>query len=142
MKNKKGFTLMEMLIVVAIIAVLVAVAMPTVMNINEKSKESVDEANLRAAYAQILADSMLKTQNPPRNSDNGQISYDYDNANSIFKAIITAQQKDPSGWVINKGSKTTLIGSVYAVEAIANPNKWTITCDIDNATVEIKPENN
>ena len=29
-KNKKGFTLMEMLIVVAIIAVLVAIAIPTI----------------------------------------------------------------------------------------------------------------
>ncbi len=133
---------MEMLIVVAIIAVLVAVAMPAVMNINEKSKESVDEANLRAAYAQILADSMLNTQNPPRSSDNGQIFYDYDIENSIYKATVTANQKDPSGWVINNGSKTTLIGTVHEVEAIANPNQWTITCDVDNATVEIKPDNN
>ena len=31
-KNKKGFTLMEMLIVVAIIAVLVAIAIPVLSN--------------------------------------------------------------------------------------------------------------
>ena len=43
LNNKKGFTLMEMLIVVAIIAVLVAIAM---------SKEAADVANIRALYAE------------------------------------------------------------------------------------------
>jgi len=51
MKKNKGFTLMEMLIVVAIIAVLVAIAIPTFTSSLEKSKESADAANLRAAYA-------------------------------------------------------------------------------------------
>ena len=50
--NKKGFTLMEMLIVVAIIAVLVAIAIPTFNNALEKSREATDAANLRAAYAE------------------------------------------------------------------------------------------
>ncbi len=50
--NKKGFTLMEMLIVVAIIAVLVAIAIPTMTNQLEKSREATDAANLRAAYAE------------------------------------------------------------------------------------------
>lgn len=50
--NKKGFTLMEMLIVVGIIAVLVAIAIPTFTNQLEKARESTDAANLRAAYAE------------------------------------------------------------------------------------------
>lgn len=50
--NKKGFTLMEMLIVVGIIAVLVAIAIPTMKNQLEKSREATDAANLRAAYAE------------------------------------------------------------------------------------------
>lgn len=53
--NKKGFTLAELLIVVAIIAVLVAIAIPIFTTQLEKSKESTDAANLRAAYATAAA---------------------------------------------------------------------------------------
>ena len=52
LKNKKGFTLMEMLIVVAIIAVLVAIAIPTFSGALTKSKEAADVANIRAYYAE------------------------------------------------------------------------------------------
>ena len=51
LKNRKGFTLAELLIVVAIIAVLVAISIPIFRNQQEKSRESVDLANLRNAYA-------------------------------------------------------------------------------------------
>lgn len=49
--NRKGFTLAELLIVVAIIAVLVAIAIPVFTTQLEKSKEGTDIANLRSAYA-------------------------------------------------------------------------------------------
>lgn len=54
--NKKGFTLAELLIVVAIIAVLVAIAIPVFTSQLEKAREAVDAANLRAAYAEVLSD--------------------------------------------------------------------------------------
>ncbi len=53
--NKKGFTLAELLIVVAIIAVLVAIAIPIFTTQLEKSREAVDAANIRAAYAQVIS---------------------------------------------------------------------------------------
>ena len=53
--NKKGFTLAELLIVVAIIAVLVAVAIPVFNAQLEKSRESVDISNVRSAYAEVVA---------------------------------------------------------------------------------------
>ena len=57
--NKKAFTIMEMLIVVAIIAVLVAIAIPTFNSALTKAKDAADVANVRAAYAEMQVDVML-----------------------------------------------------------------------------------
>lgn len=57
--NKKGFTLAELLIVVAIIAVLVSIAIPVFTGQLEKARESTDLSNIRAAYAEIAADALL-----------------------------------------------------------------------------------
>ena len=50
--NKKGFTLAELLVVVAIIAVLVAISIPIFTTQLEKSRDAVTLSNIRAAYAQ------------------------------------------------------------------------------------------
>lgn len=50
-QNKKGFTLAELLIVVAILGVLVAVAIPVFTTSLEKAKKAVDDANFRSAQA-------------------------------------------------------------------------------------------
>lgn len=49
-----GFTLVEMLIVVAIIAILIAVSIPLVSNALEKARDATDQANERAAKAEVL----------------------------------------------------------------------------------------
>lgn len=54
--EKAGFTLAELLIVVAVIAVLVAIAIPIFRDQLEKSREAVDLANLRTAYAECSAE--------------------------------------------------------------------------------------
>ena len=59
MKNKcNGFTLAELMIVVAIIGVLVAVTIPIFSRQLEKSREATDLANVRSAYAELMADVM------------------------------------------------------------------------------------
>ncbi len=62
MKNKcNGFTLAELMIVVAIIGVLVAVTIPVFSQQLEKSREATDLANVRAKYAEVMAEATTAT---------------------------------------------------------------------------------
>ncbi len=51
--NKKGFTLAELLIVIAIIAVLIAIAIPTFAGALENARRQTDHANMRNVYAMM-----------------------------------------------------------------------------------------
>ncbi len=55
-KNNKGFTLAELLIVVAIIAVLVAISIPIFATQLDKAKIAVDQSNVRTAKAAAIAE--------------------------------------------------------------------------------------
>lgn len=59
-KKNKGFTLAELLVVVAIIAVLVAISIPIFTSQLHKAQVATDQANLRAYYAEIQADYLQK----------------------------------------------------------------------------------
>ena len=56
MRNKKGFTLAELMVVVAIIGVLVAISIPIFTSQLHKAKVATDIANLRGFYTQLQAD--------------------------------------------------------------------------------------
>ena len=56
MKKSKGFTLAELLIVVAIMAILVGVAIPVFTSQMNNAKYGVDQANARSLYAEFMSD--------------------------------------------------------------------------------------
>lgn len=66
LKKQGGFTMVELLIVVAIIAILVAVSIPMFSNALEKARHGVDQANCRdvisLAYAEYLGSADPKTE--------------------------------------------------------------------------------
>ena len=78
-KNSKGFTLAELLVVVAIIAVLVAFAIPAMTNTLEKAREATELANLRNAYSMVMSAGLDTTLaepiSDPRGSSAGWDAY-------------------------------------------------------------------
>ncbi|MBI5420485.1 MAG: prepilin-type N-terminal cleavage/methylation domain-containing protein [Deltaproteobacteria bacterium] len=50
LRSKKGFTLIELMIVVAIIGILAAIAIPNFLRFQAKSKQSEAKTNLKAIY--------------------------------------------------------------------------------------------
>ena len=77
MKRQKGFTLVELLIVVVIIGILVSISIPIFTAQMHKAEVAADWANLRAYYAEIQADYMSTQQQNPKVKISG-IDIDYD----------------------------------------------------------------
>lgn len=54
--NRKGFTITELIIVIAVIAILAAVLIPTFSSIIDKAEDSRDLQAARAAYTEYMAE--------------------------------------------------------------------------------------
>lgn len=111
--NKKGFTLAELLVVVAIIAVLVAIAIPIFTSQLEKAREATDAANIRAAYAEVVSSELT-------------------NGTATTKEVVLTQQQE--GW---QDKSITKIGDTTIAEntVLTNVNKGqTIVVGFDSET--------
>ena len=134
LRERKGFTLAELLIVVAIIAVLVAVAIPVFTTQLEKSREATDLANVRSAYAELMTGAIMEEKPTSSSSD---ITYADPTADGVYTATVTLHQaKD--GWDTKDAEKA--VAGVTASGSPTKGGKATITFTSGTEAVAIKYE--
>lgn len=118
--GKKGFTLAELLIVVAIIAVLVAISIPIFSAQLEKSREATDAANIRSAYAEVSADLLS------------------DDASTTTVTVKAKQKKE--GWQGTDYSDKDKDNTIGGQHVDASIKGWTVKADSTKNEVIITPE--
>lgn len=93
---------MEMLIVIALIAVLIAIAIPVFASQLEKSREATDLANVRAAYAQVSTEAQLGNFEATVTVDLKQKKADWQSVDPVISAASS----------ITKAKEIRIIGRV------------------------------
>ena len=119
--NRHGFTLAELLIVVAIIAVLVAIAIPVFTSQLEKSREATDIANVRSAYAEVVTKHLTGESN----------------VNMTVEAKQTVPNwQGPSGTIEYFVNDAT---SAYSYDAKTNGSTYIVGISINSTTGDATP---
>ena len=54
-KNKKGFTLIELIVVIAILAVLAAILVPSILGYVKEARIAANDANARTLFSEVSA---------------------------------------------------------------------------------------
>jgi prepilin-type N-terminal cleavage/methylation domain-containing protein len=110
-RDKQGFTLMEVLIVVAIIAVLVAIAIPVYKGLVEKARAAADATILRNAQTAFVVQELTTGKKPPKRAyydivSNTFIEWDvYNKAENKFKKYFYYGQARNNKGAANTGNQ-------------------------------------
>ncbi|MFV0342589.1 MAG: type II secretion system protein [Anaerocolumna sp.] len=125
MKKNRGFTLTELIIVMAIIAILILIATPKLLGYIEKTKEATELSDVRTLYTGAIGAIVFETAQSGISVDWTDPTFDYlelaikESTNitdkmllktyATFSSVIYFANNNPDCWIVCYGIKGEVI---------------------------------
>lgn len=110
MKNKKGFTLVELMVVVIILGILVAIAVPVYNNVTTDAQTSADQATARTILSAVtMASASNNTDDPSEDQINAYLNDPIIKAEAATADNPWAVYKEDGVWRVYHWNGTTSV---------------------------------
>ena len=109
--KSNGFTLAELLIVVAIIAVLVAISIPIFTTQLEKAREATDLSDVRSAYAEVMMAAITDDTTATYSKDSTQTIH---KSNGLYSVDVYPLHQEKNDW---QGTMDLNVGGVSSSDS-------------------------
>ena len=124
--KSSGFTLAELLIVVAIIAVLVAISIPIFTSQLEKAREATDLSDVRSAYAEVMMAAISDDTTATYSKDPNQTIH---KSNGLYSVTVSPLHQEQDNWQGNMDLNVGGVSSKDTTHWIGTP-KATGSCEV------------
>ena len=133
-ENKKGFTLAELLVVVAIVGILVAISSPVFTAQLSKARKATNQANLRAAKAAAVAEYLTDDKDT-----SAKATYDYDISTGVATKLGENTPKGATHEVADMDDAVSSKNKYKKISVEIEPTSGTKTDDntLSGATVKL-----
>ena len=124
--KSSGFTLAELLIVVAIIAVLVAISIPIFTSQLEKAREATDLSDVRSAYAEVMMAAISDDTTATYSKDPNQTIH---KSNGLYSVTVSPLHQEQDNWQGNMDLNVGGVSSKDTTHWIGTP-KAAGSCEV------------
>ena len=146
-QTKKGFTLVELVIVIAVIAILSAILIPTFGNVISEAKENAAQEDARTAYHQFLMDHKDENVVTSKNYtayilvDAAESNSSINKATYVYSFAGGASKKTNFNEIVGNESKITVSTDTKDIEftadkayALAKKGMYIVFKELNNGT--------
>lgn len=148
---RRGFTVVEIVIVIAVIAVLAGVMVPTISNIVKKAQQSVDEQLVNNLNKILMAEEVIEGKNPYMHAavlDLAENGYDLDSLKMSDEDNILVWEENIDRFIIMQRNENNVVNLTYCSKAdeehfelvILRHNCWAIftSADYENGVLNTR----